>query len=419
MKRLSIICGFALLLSLMAVPAFPLSYELDFNGDGVWDTEWQLSIGETVSVEIWVDDYLEETLFAALLYFQYDPDKIRINEANSYPNDYDHGGPFIPGLSYIKQSADDVNVYEMSVAKFGSVTVSNNKILLFTIELECIVDQADIAIKAANDLGFGGYNDGFVADDNVVKGYPDDAIADYDDDGDGVGDFFSDNCPGHYNPGQEDEDGDGIGDACESATTSSSTTTSTEPPTSSTTTSVLSTTSSVSSSSTTTSVINPAPAECASDIECDDEIFCNGAEICIDGICRPEADPCPAGKECIEETDECKEKIPLPKVLLEPDLLLQSRWIPLPVFLRIEGSAIQFDSSSSVTFSPASSILALPPLVVDGENIFTIGLLMPLWLSGPLAGSIDVIVTTDSEEASKTIKVELLPLILDRKKNPM
>jgi hypothetical protein len=410
MKRLSIICGIALLLSLMAVPAFPLSYELDFNGDGVWDTEWQLAEGETVPVEIWVDDYLEETLFAALLYFQYDPNKIRINEANTYPNDSDHGGPFTPGLSYIKQSADDVNVYKMSVAKFSSVTISDNKILLFTIELECIIDEADVAIEASNDLGFGGYNDGFVADDNVVKGYPDDAIADYDDDGDGVGDFFSDNCPGHYNPGQEDEDGDGVGDACESATTSSSAATS------STTTSILSTTSSVSSSSTTTSVINPA--ECASDIECDDEMFCNGAETCIDGACRPGTDPCPAGTECIEETFECKEK-PLPKVLLEPDLLLQSRWIPLPVFLGIEGSAIQFDSSSSVTFSPDNSILALPPLVVDEANIFTIGLLMPLWLSGPLAGSIDVIVTTNSEEASKTINVELLPLILDRKKNPI
>ena len=215
MKKLCLLCAVFLVLAFIAVPAFSLSYELDFNGDGVWDTEWQLSIGETVSVEIWVDDYLEETLFAALLYFQYDTNKMRINEANSYPNDTNHGGPFTPGLSYIKQSTDDINVYEMSVAKFSSVTVSNNKILLFTIELECLVDEADVAIKAANDLGFGGYSNGFVADDNLVFGYPDDAIADYDDDGDGVGDFFSDNCPETPNPGQEDSDGDGIGDACD------------------------------------------------------------------------------------------------------------------------------------------------------------------------------------------------------------
>ena len=301
----------------------------------------------------------------------------------------------------------------MSVAKFSSVTVSNNKILLFTIELECIVDEADVAIKAANDLGFGGYSNGFVADDNLVYGYPDDAIADYDDDGDGVGDFFSDNCPGHYNPGQEDEDGDGVGDACESATTSSSTTTS------STTTSILSTTSSVSSSSTTTSVINPAG--CASDIECDDGMFCNGAETCINGTCRPGTDPCPAGTECIEETDECKEKIPLPiplpKVLLEPDLLLQSRWIPLPVFLRIEGSNTHFDSSSSVIFNPVSAIWTLPRLVVDEDNIFIIGLLMPSWLA-PVS-SVDVTVTTGSEEVLVNLNIELFPFLLDQGKDLM
>ena len=52
MKRLFFIFGISLLLSLMAVPVFSLSYEFDFNDDGVWDTEWQLSMGETVDVDI-------------------------------------------------------------------------------------------------------------------------------------------------------------------------------------------------------------------------------------------------------------------------------------------------------------------------------------------------------------------------------
>ncbi len=201
MKSLSIICGIAVLLLLMAVPAFPLSYEFDFDDNGVWDTAWSLTQGETVEVKIWLDDYSKETLFGALLYFQYDPSKILVNEAHSYPNDNDHGGPFDHRLSYIRNEGN--GVYTLSLAHFDSVSVSNNKILFFTIELECIVAGADVAIKAANDLGFGTYSEGyvvyFVEDEQggkeAVYVYPDDAVVDYDDDGDEVGDFFSDNCP--------------------------------------------------------------------------------------------------------------------------------------------------------------------------------------------------------------------------------
>lgn len=387
MKSLSIICGIALFLSLMAVPAFPLSYEFDFDDDGVWDRAWSLTQGETVEVKIWLDDYSEETLFGAQLYFQYDPSKIRVDEANSYPNDNYHGGPFDHRISYIRK--EENGVYQLSLAHFDSVLVSNNKILFFTIKLECIVDGADVAIKAANDLGFGKYSNGYVV--YFVKDeqggnepfyvYPDDAVVDYE--------------------------------------TSSSTTTSTGPITVSTTTSTISTTSSIppssTSSSTTTTINNPT--ECTSDVECDDGIFCNGAETCMDGTCRPGTDPCPAGTECIEEADECREQIPVPNVLVKPDLLLQSRWIPLPVFISIEGSDTHFDVSSSVTFNPVSAIWALPHLVVDENNIFIIGLLMPLWLA-PVS-SVDVTVTTGSEEVLGNLNIELFPFLLDQEKDLM
>ncbi len=52
-------------------------------------------------------------------------------------------------------------------------------------------------------FGTGTYDNGYVAyfvedeqgGKEVVYVYPDDAVVDYDDDGDEVGDFFSDNCP--------------------------------------------------------------------------------------------------------------------------------------------------------------------------------------------------------------------------------
>ena len=398
MKNLSIICGIAVLLSLMAVPAFPLSYEFDFNGDEVWDTEWQLSMGETVAVEIWLDGYLiEEDLFVAKLFFQYDPEKIQVNDdpASSYPNDVDHGGPFAKSsFNYLIERTD--NLYELGVADFNCVSISNNRILFYTIELECIVDEADVAIKAGSELGFGGYSSGYVANCNFGILYPDDAVCE----------------PATTTSSTTTSVG-----PTTTSSTPSSTTTSTEPVTSSTTTSTEPVTSSTTSSSSTSTTSTINPTECISDVECDDGIFCNGAESCIDGSCRPGVDSCPAGTECMEETDECREKIPVPTVLTEPDSLHQSRWIPLPLFLNIKGSDTHFDSSSSlVTFSPAGTIWALP-LVAHEENILIIGLLMPLWFS-PVK-SIDVMVATGSEEVSNTIKVELLPFILDQGKDLM
>ena len=121
MKRLSTICGVTLLLTLMAVPAFPLSYEFDFNQDGVWDTEWQLAEGEKVAVEIWLDDYLiEEDLFAVRLYFQYDHSKIKVNQV--IPYDTDHGGPFTPYYNITQEKEN--SVYKLVVAKFDCVSVS-------------------------------------------------------------------------------------------------------------------------------------------------------------------------------------------------------------------------------------------------------------------------------------------------------
>ena len=178
---------------------------------------------------------------------------------------------------------------------------------------------------------------------------------------------------------------------------------------------------------------------CLQDADCDDQLFCNGVEICVDEICQVGADPCPddglfcngvescdeennvclhsgdpcsEGTTCDEEDDVCTgAEPPLPTILLLPDFCYQSRWFPLPMFMRIDGSGTHFDVSSTVTFNPASALLTLP-LVVDEESILIIGLLMPSWLTGPL-NSLDVMVTTGAEEAYEVLNVELLPFILD------
>lgn len=50
---------------------------------------------------------------------------------------------------------------------------------------------------------------------------------------------------------------------------------------------------------------------CALDAECSDGVFCNGAEACVQGVCGPGPDPCPAssfacvGVQCVEAAASC------------------------------------------------------------------------------------------------------------------
>ena len=51
-------------------------------------------------------------------------------------------------------------------------------------------------------------------------------------------------------------------------------------------------------------VIVTAANPCTVDSECDDGVFCNGAETCVSGTCQAGNDPCP-GQTCDENNDEC------------------------------------------------------------------------------------------------------------------
>ncbi len=48
----------------------------------------------------------------------------------------------------------------------------------------------------------------------------------------------------------------------------------------------------------------PQP-ECTNNADCDDTLFCNGAETCLDGQCQGGAAPCVAGETCAEDTESC------------------------------------------------------------------------------------------------------------------
>ena len=117
----------------------------------------------------------------------------------------------------------------------------------------------------------------------------------------------------------------------------------------------------------------------------------------------PCAEPTPA---CDEEQDICIEG---PSIQLFPNPYLQSRWMPLLMFLRIVGTNTHFDGSTVVTFDPPGTVMALP-ILGDEEHFFLIGLVMPSWLAP--AQSLNVTVNTPgTEKVSGILNLEFLPFM--------
>ena len=165
----------------------------------------------------------------------------------------------------------------------------------------------------------------------------------------------------------------------------------------------------------TTTTTSTITVDCSSDADCDDGLYCNGVESCDqrEGVCiypgNPCSDPTPI---CDEDNDRCVAP-PEPSILLRPDFCFQSRWIPLPVFIRIEGENTHFNTSTTeVNFSPKGSILALPFLLSE-EGIFLIGLMMPSWLA-PVE-SVEVMIKTGAEEVTQALTIEQLPFIFGKR----
>ncbi len=63
----------------------------------------------------------------------------------------------------------------------------------------------------------------------------------------------------------------------------------------------------------------PPPPECTTNSDCDDGMFCNGAEECVSGMCMPGADPCEAGETCNEAEDVCIAPPPPPECTTNSD----------------------------------------------------------------------------------------------------
>jgi len=153
-----------------------------------------------------------------------------------------------------------------------------------------------------------------------------------------------------------------------------------------------------------------ACVNCTGDGDCDDGLYCTGVETCANETCQLGSPPCPEGVTCDEESDVCN----YPSITVAPQVMLQSRWIPLMAFLRINGTHTHFDGTSEVAFSPAG-VMPLP-FVWGKETIVCIGLMMPSFLTEPHDGTVEISVTTGLERVSAPLEVKPLLFMFDQEK---
>ena len=151
---------------------------------------------------------------------------------------------------------------------------------------------------------------------------------------------------------------------------------------------------------------NDQCVDCVSNEACDDGEFCNGQEVCINRRCQSGADPCSEPTpECDEKQDICIEG---PSIQLFPNSQLQLRWMPLLMFLRIVGTNTHFDGSTEVIFDPPGTVMDFPPILGDEKHLFMIGLLMPSWLAPTESVNVTVSTPTEGEIISEKLNLEFL-----------
>jgi hypothetical protein len=162
------------------------------------------------------------------------------------------------------------------------------------------------------------------------------------------------------------------------------------------------------------------PARCNDGTDCDDALFCNGRETCVDGFCQAGGDPCPPPLECDEENDQC---------LIEPgpgpgpgtlsfSLILpfafRSHLSPTLLIMVIESTddATTFDQETT-TVSFSGDAFLFPPLtqVLTEKRIGVLAVITRAGFGNNGISEVGVSVTTPEGEGTEILSLILLPLI--------
>lgn len=96
--------------------------------------------------------------------------------------------------------------------------------------------------------------------------------------------------------------------------------------------------------------LTPDAPECFEDADCDDGLFCTGAEICLDGLCASSECPCGTEEVCVEQQSACLpahpisgvattfDDIPFPQVRLTFQGERDSAGVDFPVITGTDGT---------------------------------------------------------------------------------
>ena len=103
-----------------------------------------------------------------------------------------------------------------------------------------------------------------------------------------------------------------------------------------------------------------------------------------------------------------------PAIVVSPDPMWKSHWIPLPYLMVIAGNNTHFKCfNSRLSFEPPLMVFPCFPIVWDEIYIWDFVLVMPGWLAGFDDQTVTVTVTTGDETVEDDFEVKLLPFILN------
>ena len=158
MKRFLILCGMLLMVGLMISPASAVNYAIDVTGDAVGDTSLAIEVGDSVTVDFYIEAYScapNDKLFGVSPYINYDETAATISACS--PNTRAQCDGSLSGCT-----SPEPGVITLICSNFNFITVTGNKYKMGSATLTCDNDT-DFNLVMANDIG-GPYNDGFISD---------------------------------------------------------------------------------------------------------------------------------------------------------------------------------------------------------------------------------------------------------------